>query len=70
MNPLTLDSGRWADAAGEVTIDAGTAGREHLDVGDSVGVVAAAPSSTFTIVGLVKYGNVDSLGTATVAAST
>ena len=68
VNPLTLDSGRWATRPGEVAIDAGTAGREHLDVGDSVGVVATGPAKQFKIVGLVKYGNVDSLGAATVAA--
>jgi putative ABC transport system permease protein len=68
VNPLTLDSGRWAARPGEVAIDAGTAGREHLRVGDSVGVVATGAVKQFRIVGLVKYGNVDSLGAATVAA--
>jgi putative ABC transport system permease protein len=68
LNPLTLGSGRWAAGPGEVAIDAGTARRQHLDIGDSVGVVAAGPLRTFKIVGLVKYGNVDSLGATTVAA--
>ncbi len=68
VNPLTLDSGRWAARDGEVAIDAGTARREHLAVGESVGVVAGGPVRQFTIVGLVRYGNVDSLGAATVAA--
>jgi putative ABC transport system permease protein len=68
LNPLTLGSGRWASGPGEVAIDAGTARRQHLDIGDSVGVVASGPLRTFKIVGLVKYGNVDSLGAATVAA--
>ncbi len=68
VNPLTLDSGRWATRSGEVAIDAGTARHEHLSVGDKVGVVARGPLQKFTIVGLVKYGNVDSLGAATVAA--
>jgi putative ABC transport system permease protein len=68
VNPLTLDSGRWATRPGEVAIDAGTARHEHLSVGDSVGVVTTGPLRKFTIVGLVKYGNVDSLGSATVAA--
>ena len=68
VNPLTLGSGRWAVRAGEVAIDAGTAKREHLGLGDSVGVVTRGPVQRFTIVGLVKWGNVDSLGTATAAA--
>ena len=59
LNPLTLGSGRWAAGPGEVAIDAGTARRQHLDVGDPVGVVASGPLRTFKIVGLVKYGNVD-----------
>jgi putative ABC transport system permease protein len=68
VNPLTLGSGRWATRPGEVAIDAGTAKREHLSVGESVGVVAVGPVRKFTMVGLVKWGNLDSLGTATVAA--
>jgi putative ABC transport system permease protein len=67
-NPLTLSSGHWATGAGEVAIDAGTAHREHLSLGDSLGVVATGPVRTFKLVGLVKWGNLDSLGTATVAA--
>ena len=51
-----------------MAIDAGTARREHLGIGDTVGVVATGPVRNFTIVGLVKWGNLDSLGTATVAA--
>jgi len=68
LNPLNLGSGHWATRPGEVAIDAGTAKREHLSIGDSVGVVAVGPVRKFTIVGLVKWGNLDSLGTATVAA--
>jgi putative ABC transport system permease protein len=68
VNPLSLGSGRWATGPGEVAIDAGTAKREHLRLGDSAGVVAVGPVRKFTIVGLVKWGNLDSLGTATVAA--
>jgi putative ABC transport system permease protein len=68
VNPLTLDSGRWASRSGEVVIDAGTAGRQHLKVGDTVGVVARGPLQRFKIVGFAKFGNVKSLGTATVAA--
>jgi putative ABC transport system permease protein len=68
VNPLTLASGRWATRPGEVAIDAGTAKRGHLRVGDSVGVVATGALRRFTIVGLVKWGSLDSLGAATVAA--
>src|SRR4029079_2152091 len=68
LNPLSLGSGRWATRTGEVAIDVGTARRGHLAIGDTVGVVATGPVRKFRIVGLVKWGNLDSLGTATVAA--
>jgi putative ABC transport system permease protein len=68
VNALTLGAGRWATRPGEVALDTGTARREHLEIGDTVGVVATGPVRRYTIVGLVKYGNVDSLGNATVAA--
>jgi putative ABC transport system permease protein len=68
VNPLTLGSGRWAAGPHEVAIDAGTARREHLRIGDSVGVVATGALRRYTIVGLAKWGNVDSLGAATMAA--
>jgi putative ABC transport system permease protein len=68
VNPLTLSSGRWASGSREVVIDAGTAKSEHLHVGDSVGVVATGALRQYTIVGLAKWGNVDSLGAATMAA--
>jgi putative ABC transport system permease protein len=68
VNPLKLSSGRWASGSRQVVIDAGTAKREHLHVGDSVGVVATAALRRYTIVGLAKWGNLDSLGAATMAA--
>jgi putative ABC transport system permease protein len=68
VTPLTLSSGRWAARPGEVAIDAGTAEREHLRLGDYVGVVTTGALRRFTIVGLVKWGSLDSLGAATVAA--
>jgi len=68
VNPLTLSSGRWASGSHEVVIDAGTAKSEDLTVGDSIGVVATGALRQYTIVGLAKWGNVDSLGAATMAA--
>jgi putative ABC transport system permease protein len=68
VNPLTLGSGRWADGLGEVVIDVGTAKRQHLHVGDSVGIVATGALHRYRIVGLARWGSVDSLGAATMAA--
>jgi putative ABC transport system permease protein len=67
LNPLDLSSGRWPIRTGEVVIDAGTAKRQHLSIGDTIGVVPRGRKLQFRIVGLVSWGDVQSLGTATVA---
>jgi putative ABC transport system permease protein len=68
VNPLQLDSGRWPHGANEIAVDAGTAKREGLKVGQEIGIVPRGQTRTVRIVGLVTIGNVESLGTATVAA--
>ncbi len=68
LNPLRLERGRWGARNREVVIDVGTAKREHLRIGDRVGVLGRGPVEQFRIVGLSKIGDVESLGTATTAA--
>ena len=70
FNALKLESGRWASGPGEVVIDPETAKNEHFEVGDSIGVAANGPEQTFRIVGIAKYGDVESLGGATFAVFT
>src|SRR4051812_3013983 len=70
FNALTLESGRWAASGDEVVIDAETAKNEHFAVGDTVGVAAVGPVQRFRIVGIAKYGDVESLGGATFAVFT
>jgi putative ABC transport system permease protein len=70
FNPLKLTEGEWAAGAGEVVIDAATAKEHELSVGDSVQVSADGPTRRFRIAGIARYGNVDSLGGATIAAFT
>ena len=70
FNPLQLEEGRWAAAPDEVVIDPDTAKNEHFAVGDSIGVAAVGPKQTFRIVGIAKYGDVESLGGATFAVFT
>jgi len=70
FNPLKLEEGRWAAAADEVVIDPDTAKDEHFTVGDSIGVAAVGPVQRFRIVGIAKYGDVESLGGATFAVFT
>ena len=70
FNPMTLESGRWAASPDEVVIDAGTAKDEHFAIGDTIGVAANGPKRSFTITGLAKFGDVESLGGATFAVFT
>jgi putative ABC transport system permease protein len=62
FNPLSLFEGRWPAADGEVVIDAGTADKEGYAVGDTVGISTLQPKRSFEVVGVAKYGDVDSLG--------
>ena len=68
FNPLELTAGAWPSGPHQVVIDAGTAGKHHYAVGDSIAAAANGPAARFTITGLVKLGNVSSLGGATIAA--
>jgi putative ABC transport system permease protein len=67
FNPLKLKEGRWATGPTEVVIDAQTAKKHHFAVGDTIGVEAHGPKRSFRIVGTATYGNVQSLGGATIA---
>jgi putative ABC transport system permease protein len=67
FNPLNLVEGRWAEGGREVVIDAGTADREGYDVGETIAVSTLKPKQDFEVVGIAKFGDVDSLGTATFA---
>ena len=67
FNPLNLADGRWPSDATEVVIDAGTADKESFAVGDSIDIAADGPIQTFEIVGIAKFGSVDSIGGATFA---
>ena len=70
FNALKLESGRWAAADDEVVIDPDTAKNEHFAVGDTIGVAAVGPEQRFRIVGIAKYGDIESLGGATFAVFT
>jgi putative ABC transport system permease protein len=67
FNPLTLVEGAWASGANQVVIDAATAKDKHFRVGDRIDVSAQGPIRSYTITGIAKFGNVDSLGGATFA---
>src|SRR3954447_16041682 len=67
FNPMHLTSGRWASAGGEVVIDKNAAGKYGFSVGDTTKVAVDAGVFPVKIVGIARYGNVDSLGGATFA---
>ena len=67
VSPFRLKSGVWATGPGQVVIDAGTAGKQHLGVGDRVNIAAAGPVRPFRITGVATFGSVKSLGTASLA---
>jgi putative ABC transport system permease protein len=67
FNPLNLVEGRWPHGGGEVAVDEGVAEDEGLKLGDRIGVAALGPAQQFRIVGIAKYGNLSSLGSAVFA---
>ncbi len=67
LTPFQLRQGRFARAAGEVVVDVGTARKQGWALEDRVRVSARGPARTMRIVGLARFGDVDSLGTATSA---
>jgi putative ABC transport system permease protein len=67
FNPLNLLEGRWPTAGDEVVIDAGVADREDFAVGETIEISTLEPKQEFEVVGIARYGDVKSLGTATFA---
>jgi len=65
FNPLNLLEGRWPAGSEEVVLDAGIVDKEGFAVGDTVHISTLQPQQPFELVGVAKYGNVKSLGTAT-----
>ncbi len=66
FNSLTLESGAWPKH-GEVVVDAATAGKKQLEVGQAIGIQAEGPVEQFHISGIVKFGAVNTIGGATLA---
>jgi putative ABC transport system permease protein len=66
FNPLTLVGGSWPKTD-EVVVDESTAGKEHLELADVVGVQAEGPVRRLRVSGIVKFGSVATIGGATLA---
>jgi putative ABC transport system permease protein len=67
FNPMTLTSGRWAAGPDQVVLDVGTADDHGLRMGERVGIAGDGPVRRYRVVGLARFGDVDSLGGATIA---
>ena len=67
FNPLNLVEGRWPRGGEEVAVDKGVADDEDLTLGDRIGVAALGPAQEFRIVGIARYGDLSSIGSATFA---
>ncbi len=67
FNPLVLTSGTWPRGPHEIAIDKSTADKKHYTVGNTIGAVARGPVQQYRITGVVKLGDVSSIGGATMA---
>jgi len=71
ISQLRLTHGRAPQTAGEVVMDAGTAGKNHFSVGQRVRVLSiTGPPRTFTISGIAEFGTSANLAGASLAAFT
>ena len=66
--PSASKHGRWATGPGQVVVDAGTADKQDLKVGGTVeDRRRTGPSQRFRVVGVARFGDVKTIGTATTA---
>ncbi|HET9170769.1 MAG TPA: FtsX-like permease family protein [Actinospica sp.] len=64
----TLREGRLPTGAGQVAVDAATARNQGFHVGDKVTILFQGPPRTFTVTGIIGFGQADNLAGATIAA--
>ncbi|HZT92299.1 MAG TPA: FtsX-like permease family protein [Gaiellaceae bacterium] len=67
FNPMNLVAGRWASRPGEVVVDNDFARKYGFRVGDETKVSVDAGVVAVRVVGIARYGGLDSLGGATFA---
>jgi putative ABC transport system permease protein len=67
FDPLRLTAGRWPAGSTETAVDAGTAQKHDLAVGDRIGVATRGPVRRFTITGVAKFTGLNSTGKVTLA---
>jgi putative ABC transport system permease protein len=66
LNPLQLVAGNWPRGDQEIAIDKTTAKKQHFQLGQTVGAFADGPVHRYRVSGIVRFGTVDSIGSATI----
>jgi putative ABC transport system permease protein len=66
LNPLQLVAGEWPRGDQEIAIDKTTAQKHHFQLGQTVGAFADGPVHRYRVSGIVRFGSVDSIGSATI----
>ena len=59
---IQVVAGHRPSGPGEIAVDSQTASANHLAIGSTVGVVTRQPLRLFSVVGIVRFGGVGSLG--------
>jgi putative ABC transport system permease protein len=67
FNPFELVEGAWASGPHQVVVDVNTADTQDFRVGQTIKVAGEGPVRSFELVGIARFGDVDSLGGATIA---
>ena len=67
LSPFVADQGRFPTGPGEVAIDANAAEDEGYKLGDKIGLAARGPVRQLEIVGIATFGDVQSIGNASLA---
>src|SRR5206468_3410231 len=67
VTTLTVVQGAAPSGPDQVAVDAGVEASNHLSVGQQVRIVTPTGTDTFTISGIVRFGNANSLLGATLA---
>jgi putative ABC transport system permease protein len=62
FNPLEMIAGREPGGPGEIALDERTATKNDFRIGSRIGVAARGPLEWFRVVGLFRFGGVESLG--------
>jgi putative ABC transport system permease protein len=67
FSPLKLKQGEWAHGDGEIVLDAGTASKQHFELGDTIRASGNGPAKSYKLTGVAQFGSVSSIGGASIA---